>query len=699
MFFLFIAKIFSKKKEKLKVRKKILGVAGLSALALLGLASCGNGVHIGQVDNKEIENLKDVIKENYEYEKSEEVKVVKDDKDSLTKTAYTAIDDTKYTMLNTYNLGEDLSVVKNEKDYYGIWSLVEGKFLVKPMYYKDFVNSINKTTISGLTYIAVQYGGKYDYYDEYGNVIAKNQKTAINNLTKQTPTVDDGYYFKTKIDDEVKYLQYKYSDNGKLTILDEMPKDKDKQEFKKDDLYFTNAEKIKHEDKEYTLKYMNNASNSYINVYDSDNKLFKSFEIPYAVDGAANVIAFDNGNTIVQVVNRLPDDAKDYSYSSGTEKYKLTSLKANIFEDKGFSEVNLGYRITQTKKRIVDKDGKCKYAEVTVKSILSDYVLGPSRYYIYTDELKLGNEMTYDLSGMAMVGDGYYNSNARILYDADLNVVTYSVTGYVKELDAFVFEYDGYKGVVDTTGKVIVPFEYTAINTNKVINNKVYATNKKGDKGILDVKNNTFTTLKGYDGQDASLYMKENDTTVEFVNLGGSITLTGSWTSIASKTNLFSSKFALLRTDVTTTNPETCTLLVNDGYFNENGTEVTTDFTSNSAIVNATTLTVGDNKNVQMYGIEGSYFKITGEANKRLVIKTETELDQTFRVYDSEGTYLGLRSFSGHSEIEKAGVTTHEYYYDFENAATYFVRLIRYYDNRNIFTDFNISFTAIPENA
>ena len=244
--------------------------------------------------------------------------------------------------------------------------------------------------------------------------------------------------------------------------------------------------------------------------------------------------------------------------------------------------------------------------------------------------------------------------------------------------------------------KVIVPFEYTAISTTYVNNGKVYATNKKGEKGILDTTKNTFTSLKNYEGEDASVYMKENDDSVEFTNLGGSVTLTGAWDSRYYRNDLFAFKVVMERIDVNTTNPETCTIVINDGYFKENGTEITTDFTSNSLFANYTTLAAGDNKNVQVYSNGGSFFKVTSEANKRLTITTTTRLYSGFSFYNENGVLIQNGTF-GQSSKTKDGVTTYTYTYVVEEAGTYYVKVNAY--TNNVFANINLSFEAIPENA
>ena len=163
------------------MKKKIIGgVAGLSALVAIGLASCGNGYTIGKIDAKDIDNLKEVVKENYDYEKTQEEKVEKDTPNTVAKSSYTRIDATKYT-LNDNELVADtgLYVVTNEKGYKGIYSSPEGKFLVKPQYYQDFVSFTTTTTANNIHFININYGGKYDVYDEFGNEIAKGQKTNL----------------------------------------------------------------------------------------------------------------------------------------------------------------------------------------------------------------------------------------------------------------------------------------------------------------------------------------------------------------------------------------------------------------------------------------------------------------------------------------------------------------------------------------
>ena len=692
------------------MKKRVIGgVVGFASILALGLASCSSNYQVGKIETKNLENLKDVVKEYKDYQ-AEKNKKDRDAEDSFTVKKYTGYDEEKYTSVGDVN--NIVEIVENEKGYRGLYSFTEDKFLLAPSYKKELWNGCeavnignNSTTDNSLqlSIIRLNYGQKYTIFDTFGNLIVKDTIENYWFYQSEYNSANSAYYlkFRNQATYEDKYLEYKIKDNGKATIVDKIPAAENAVEYKAGDTYSQKLAKVKTADNEYTIKYYNGAQNTYYDVYDKDNKLVKSIELPY---GAQNVFGtyFQNGNMILQYKIQLTDDAKDYSYSNNNDnKYKLVSLEGNLFDDSKFKEVNLPYVLTNST-RILNKNEEIVYCQVTLRTILDNKTLGPSRYYIMKDDFSLANELEYSIGNLIQTKNGYYDDTTNVLYNSDLEVLTYldeTATAYYKaKLDSFVFAINGKYGVVSSTGKVVVPFEFEEISTGYSVGTKVYATNKEGTQGILDVSSGAFTELKGYD-REGNIYYKYDSKTnkTTFVGLGGSETKTGQF-DVKVMSNYFGSKIGVLRTDLDPTDPmEGYIITLNDYAFNTIGTETTTEYTLNKTKENATVLTEGDNKDVVLFdsGSTGSYVKLTVAQDSKLTIKTYALLNPHILVYvDGVDNPVDDPTFEVDSDRDANGNAIYLYTLNNIDAGTYYVHINASYD---YIMDVNVTLT--PSNT
>ena len=616
-------------------RKVIIGMVGLASVFALGLASCSKNYEVGKLDYKELESVKDVVKDHFD---GMSITIEKDSEDSFSMSKYTPIDSTKYTKYG--NAISGYSLYYNENGYIGIYSNAYGKFLVSPRYKKELINGISSIDATVATIIEINYGGKYDYFDTYGNEIIKDSQYQYT-FSHLYSGVDYSSYVKYTNNEtkEEKYLLYKTSDNGKATKVDEMPKDEFEKDYKAGDLYNDYYLKTKVKEDVYTIHSYNGAQNTYLDVYDKDNKLVKKVEMPYGVNNV-KWFTFNNGNMLIQYSIQLTREAQDYNYSNNNNnKYQLVSLKTNLFDDSKVTTIDLPYVIVDNSE-VANKEKELAYQQVELKMILSDRTLGPSRYYLMNEEYKLFNELPYKIRNLIETKNGYYDSSTYVLYNSDLEILTYldanSKGAYKKNIDSFVFSVNNLYGVVSSTGKVTVPFEYKSISSDYNVGTKVFATNKDNVPGILDVSNNTFTELKEYE-YHAACYTKYDAKTnkTTFIGLGGSDTKTGTFEVDASSFNSFGKRIVFKRTDENTTTPEYYTLVLNDAYFNTIGSELTAEYTFNNTAANAIALNSGDNKDVALLKT-GSYFKINLTSASKMVIKSDVELNETYLIFDSE---------------------------------------------------------------
>jgi len=696
------------------MKKRIIGgVIGIASLMALGLASCSSNYQVGKIETKNLENLKDVVKEYKDYQ-AEKNKKDTDAEDSFTVKKYNGYDEEKYTSIGYVN--NIVEIVENEKGYRGLYSEIEDKFLLAPSYKKElwnaceavnFIGNNNKTdTNLQLSIIRLNYGQKYTIFDTFGNLIVKDSVDDYWFFQSTYSSVNNAYYlrFRNQTTNKDKYLEYKIKDNGKATVVDEIPVAKDAVTYKAGDTYSQKLSKVKTADNEYTIKYYTGAQNTYYDVYDKDNKLVKTIEVPY---GAQNIVGnyFQNGNMILQYKIQLTDDAKDYSYSNNNDnKYKLVSLEGNLFDDSKFKEVNLPYVITKST-QILNKNEEAVYSQVTLRTILDNKTLGPSRYYIMKDDFSLANELEYSIGNLVQTKNGYFDETTNVLYNSDLEVLTYlddTATSYYKEkLDSFVFAINAKYGVVSSTGKVVVPFEFENISTGYSVGTKVYATNKEGTQGILDVSSGAFTELKGYE-KEGNIYYKYDSKTnkTTFVGLAGSETKTGQF-DVNTTSNYFGSKIGVQRNDLDPTDPiEAYIITLNDYAFTTIGTETTTEYTLNTTKENATVLTSGDNKDVVLLnsGSAGSYVKLTVAQASKLTIKTYAILNTYILVYVDgvDNPVDDPINFDYKTEKDADGRQICVYTLDSIDAGTYYVH-INAVSSYKYIADVNVTLT--PSNT
>ncbi len=676
------------------MKKKIVGVLGASVL-LLGLASCGSNYEVGKISNKDREDYTDIIKEHVE--KKEESIVDKDSKDELKFSAYTNYDNEKYTYLG--QIGSYFRL-KNEKNYIGFYDPFEGQFIVKPQFISEYYNSAKITySNNNFTVLEIKYGGKYYYYDNFGNELFKDSVV----LDFQLSTTKNGVYYYSVSDDNtiVNYLEYKPSDNGKVTILKEIPI-VNKKEYNKDDLYAVYSQTLYKDDKTYSAV-VRTYNNSLVgSVYDEANALVKTFELPF-ITNYNNLILFGNGNFMYQYSTELTFDTKDYQYSVGMQKYSYYTVQGNVFDDSKTKTVEVPYVLNASKNLYNKDDDKVKgiYKEnnyfVTVMSILEDKTLGPKRYYLMNDDFSLANELQFSPNNLTKTQNGYYDSGRYIVLNDKFEALTYlnDTAQYNKDIDGFVLQVNGKYGIVNSLGKVQVLFEYDNINGGYVLNNKVYAT-KDGKLGILDVSSNTFTQLPDNvtsletNGKLLMSYdAKTKKTTI--YGLTGTQTYDGQFTKVREKRTLFGYK-CIIYNNLTGDELKQYTITLNDYQFKSNGTDTTTEYVINDGYEKAVDLSVGSANNIKLF--DGSnFFKITFEDGIYKFV-TNADFNTGYPMYlcdISDGSYLDDISFT-RTIVDTDNYNNPIYEYTLNssvNAGTYAVEF--YYNNGPLFTDITFS--------
>lgn len=545
---------------------KKLYLSGSLLVLGLALASCGGSSMDYELAHSDVKDLGSVITEHLEFRSTATTKI---ETFSLTRAERQELG-TGYTVLSS--IKGPFVRVKDSNDKLGIYSYVDGKFLVKPSFATTF--SINYTTVyynstAFADIFTITNGTKYNYVDNFGNVLAKDSDDAYS--FSSVSIVENDYYITmtNKTTDERKYIKYGHDDNGKATIIKEM-EEEEKEIYNKGDL-FGSYTLVKHDDKKYYYTAYTLGEMAYLKVFDETKTFLKTVEIPFGTSAATTVL-FSNGNVLLQFSREIPDGEDNYDYSAGGKKYALTSMQYNLFDNSGAKEVNVPYKLMSSS-AVYNADGETVYYQAAVAKILGNKTLGPQNYYLLKDDFSLANKLEFSFGSMIKTGTGYlYNGNsADILYDKDLKVITTlgSNVGetYSKDLDLFKVSSDGRYGLIDSEGRVKVQFEYSGIDLTPTNNNKVYANNKDGERVILNISNGTTESIKDYSYHSGVYYhYNDKDNKTNFSTIYGGFTLVGAYSSYLTYSNYFGQK-TIYSDYLDSTNP-LYVVYFNDYYFN-----------------------------------------------------------------------------------------------------------------------------------
>lgn len=653
--------------------KKRFLLFGVLSLSLLTLAACGKSKKTNKEDipHKDSENMVEVITNNIEGHKEEEL--AKDNAVDLKTSGVTLIDTDKYSMLT--DLGDNIYAVRNQQNYIGIYSFLDGGFIISPKYKTQLFNSVSVTaTLSGNTakVFEINYGGKYTYFDNYGNIIVEDSISRYAFQTNYTTYKGDRYFkfFTAANTFTEKYLAYKTTDNGKLAIVDEIPNDNEV--YAIGDLVMRKTSELIFGGKKYYLYWEMVSTSAFVRIMSEDKEFVKELEIPFASSSTSTLLFFNNGTILQQRAYKvfdLVDDAtsEDFDYSVNDARYKLETTKYNLLDkSKGGKVIDFPYKLSD-QAIILNAEGETAYIQVTVQQILEDKTLDSARIYLMKENLSFANELTYSVSNFMKTKEGFLlnGSSADYIYDANLNLLTVLTStasdNYVEELDAFVLQENGLYGIVDATGKVVIPFEYTNISTTRVVDGKVYATYKDGTFGILDTTSNKFTALDGYTSFLTDAYYKYDSKTdkTTIVNLAKTTTINGNAILMGTVTRAYGRVAMFGVQDKDDTSKYTYyKVVINDYYFKTNGTELTETY----SIVPDTipSLVLGKNNDVIVLTSGTDYMMEFNNDLDELTITSYVKLRTQFTIVDEESNTYNIYA-SETVTADDDGNTIYEY--------------------------------------
>ena len=376
-------------------------------------------------------------------------------------------------------------------------------------------------------FIKVDYSSeRVNLYDFYGNKI-----------------YDDSYdveNIKVQCDEKIAYVTLelehgskrfiKYWSNGTYQSIDEedvnlseLEEDK-KTKFNAGDLYI---DLDRRDLSDFGLDgYYLSYNNGYGTVYNEDNQIVSTFNVPLT-NNQKDVLGCVVGKYIVmQESHILPDDAKNYTcIAAGIKCYIETYTIDILTGKKTYVEVDYIFVNSSSLKNTKGKYvlGLANISRITSAKTLSNKV----ETVILNDKLEIIDEVNgvcSSIDDMVKMGDSYYNTKTKILYDEDLNVLAWldAVSPILcAESEVFVVKNESKYGVINSKGKVVIPFEYDFISPSVYKN--VTIGEKAGKFYLLNTLDGTATHVEcdSLTYITNGVFMKENGVEFTFLKLDG----------------------------------------------------------------------------------------------------------------------------------------------------------------------------------
>ena len=365
------------------------------------------------------------------------------------------------------------------------------------------VASINNTSDTYQTYSSTVAGGYVSLLtsagtsvvDGLGNTLIYQSKRSYSSLSITSGiNAKDIYYCDIRFDDTSIYFHYDAT--GKATVHSTNTGDdydsggtiKGLDYVLLDDFGHPGYQRIKN-------------SSRYI-VFDNKGNEISSF-----TDPNADASFFVGDYLIYQNSVKLDDNNNNYDFISETgERYSLETYRINYLTAKK-EPITVSYLLSTGIDDIhsfYNAKGVYTYAYANLKTISDKKILSNTleTYIIDASGVLHDNVTGINLGAFQRLGSHYYNTSSKTIYDGNLNeisILTNMNPHKVDNAEFIVCEVEGKYGAVNQKGQIVLPFQFDAIFTNYISNNKVLAL----EDGVLalysfDVKAASYSVVKSF---------------------------------------------------------------------------------------------------------------------------------------------------------------------------------------------------------
>ena len=417
-----------------------------------------------------------------------------------------------YTIENAAYRITGFLVVSNPSGHLGIYSLIYGEMLV------DF-----DSEIAYFDYRSVSYTGLYievHYTDNTTMVVDLNGITVLErdqydsmafSVTRYTHYDRDGNLFYTYVErreyvvtEGTVHQVHRYLINTES--FERTPYDATDTEYQAGD-FFDEGELPRIDLTPYGLK------NHYLvvrqltaTVYNANNdKRVSAFMIP---NNAYREIIF-GGVYMYQTRQLVGDPELPYTYTANNNQYLLRTYTIDLKTGK-HEQIDFPYLITSAS-TFADEDGIYTYARARLYPIKEKHL---DETYLYDVVLDDEGDIVLDITSynignkVRLNSETILDSSAREFYDNEMNFIfalpTPSVS-YIYHEDLLIYQHDGLYGLLDYRGTILVPFEFSNIDSSfyggETVGHKqdgsVYIIGKDNSQTELDAISNYQVLIPG----------------------------------------------------------------------------------------------------------------------------------------------------------------------------------------------------------
>lgn len=435
-------------------------------VALFALGGCGKAPVVEPTDFFD----ETIVTKNVEEE------VVQRDVDYKLDSASLILDQSDpsdVTIIDSYrNLG--LLIVKNSVNAVGFYSITYQKYLIKPMYNHAWLNyEVSQVYELGF-FLKVNYEKTTLLIDSFSNVLYNGDR--INSYSYGTNTYDDeelkdNIYLYLTIEGISYY--FVYDKTFKAKAIDALPSNNlptnvgdtfiGPNTTRLDDFGLVG----------YLMSFNNN--NGQVIIYDPNGKIVSKFMLPTYSGGLKKM----SGGTVVhpfligqnlyyQKLVFLPLDATEYDfYDPVDEGVKINYSMHKIPLLTGIEEeVSFPYLIDDFM-LLRDQDNYYKLCALYTYRVNDANIFDRNYEVIVDEDLNIKQDVTNQyIYSFIKLGDNFYNTETNIIYDKDMKIIT-DLSPIEPTLltnnKYFRGEINGKYGLVDTNGRLVLPFVYDGL--------------------------------------------------------------------------------------------------------------------------------------------------------------------------------------------------------------------------------------------
>ena len=464
------------------MKKKLLILPLITLLAVPGCKNNTNGNKKGDVVNEAVlrANTKEIKKSIFsDFELKEKSLPVANATSYTISNGFYVIKDSTNTHFYSPLIESVVATISNSDDYYTYTSDVAGSYLV-------YTNENGASVVDAL-----------------GNKLVEDSKRTYSSLSITSGINSKGIYYADVAFDDT-HLYFHYSDKGVATVHSTEIGDDYGSGTTVQGLDYVLLDDFGHPG------YQRIKNSSRYIIFDNKGNEISSFTDPHA-----DASFFVGDYLIYQNSVKLDNNNNNYDYISETgERYSLETYRINYLNAKK-EAIDVSYLLSTGSNDIHsfrNAKGIYAYAYANMRTISDKKILSSTlETYIVDGNGNLHDNVTgINLGAFERIGNNFYNTENQTIYDGNLNelsILTNMNPNKIDNAEMIICEVEGLYGAVNQKGQVVLPFQYDAIITTYISNNKALVFDDGVTKIVeFDVNKATYKDFKTYDTNTFSYF-------------------------------------------------------------------------------------------------------------------------------------------------------------------------------------------------